>query len=93
MKVAVIKSKVENFDEKEKSDDYINARYDGIIETDVKPKEKQKSKLDSKLGDVDQSRKDGEEKTAEQIRADSMKADEEAWKKPLSSSTRKGGSE
>ena len=87
VKVAVIKSKVEKFDDKDRSDDYINARYDGIIESDT-PAEKPKpatTKLDTALGKLDSSRGDGEEKTSEQVRADNMKADESAWQQPLGS--------
>ncbi len=90
VKLAVIKARNEKFDAEGKSDEYINARYDGIIESDVKPAttEKPKTKLDTALDNVNQGRKEGEERTAEQVRADSMKADENAWQQPLAMSTR-----
>lgn len=88
VKVAVIKSKVATFDDAGKSDDYINARFDGILETTPAPKS---SKLDNALSAVNASRKDGDEKTSEEIRADAMRASEDAWKNPLTHSTRVGG--
>lgn len=88
VKVAVIKSKVATFDDAGKSDDYINARFDGILETTPAPKS---SKLDNALSAVNASRKDGDEKTSEEIRADAMRASEDAWKNPLTHSTRAVG--
>jgi len=84
VKVAVIKSKVEKFDDANRSDDYINARFDGIIELDVSAKGK--TPLDDALKGVDNSRKDGDdEPDVDKIRKDNMSKDEQAWQTPLGS--------
>jgi hypothetical protein len=91
VKVAVIKSKVATFDGEGKSDEYVNARFDAILETTPAPAAKGASKLDKALGNVDNSRKDGDAKTADDIRADSMQAHANAWQKPLTHTTRAEG--
>jgi hypothetical protein len=86
VKVAVIKSKSEKFDEEGRSDDYINARFDAIMETEPKKDEKKDNPLILDLHENEKSRKDGEEKTAAEIRADNMKRDSELWQQPLAHS-------
>lgn len=93
VKVAVIVSKNEKFDAEGKSDDYIQARFDAIIEAGVEKKDEKKgeNKLDHALRNVDQSRKTDGEKTAEQVRDDAIAADLKAWEQPLSTTIRAVG--
>lgn len=100
VKVAVISSSVENFDAKEKSDDYVQARYDGIIESGTENTDDDdgagagggENKLDSALRKRQkQKADDNKNKTPDDIRNDSMRNDQEAWKRPLSSTTRAAG--
>jgi len=87
IKVAVIKSKAAKFDDEGKSDDYIAARFDAIIETaPEKKKTDEPNSLIKNLSKVDDTR--GGEKTAEQVRADALKETQSAWQKPLSATVR-----
>ncbi len=91
VKVAVIKSVAEKFDAEGKSADYIDARFDAIIETAPEPKKTDKSNtLIRGVSKVDSDRQEGD-KTPEQIRVDAQRRDEQAWDKPLSHSTRAAG--
>lgn len=92
VKIAVIKAVKNDFDETDKSDDYINARFDAIIETAPKVKTESQSKLDKALNNtVNGGGKDKEVKTADQIRQDNAEVAQNAWQQPLSTSTRKAG--
>jgi len=89
IKVAVIASKSENFDAKDKSDDYISARFDAAMES-APASTKGKTPLDKAIAGKQKDKMDNADvKTAAQIRQDSMDVSQAAWKQPMSSSTRK----
>ena len=83
IKKAVIVAKYPDVKLDEKSQDYIEARFDAILESTTKEDATKKTeKLRSAVSKVDESR-DDKEMTAEEIRARNMKADSEAWQKPI----------
>lgn len=89
IKIAVIQAKATNFDAKDKSDDYIQARFDAAMEAPIQTK-KGTTPLDKAIADKQADRMDGAEtKTSEQIRQDSMDKSLKAWQMPLSSTVRK----
>lgn len=84
IKKAVILAKNKDLKLDEKSESYIEARFDAIIEATPAPKKS--DKLANAMSKTEKEREDnadGEELTADQIRARNMKADSEAWSKPI----------
>jgi len=66
----------------EKTEVYIEARFDGIVETLKETKNDNNADLKIALGNK-VTNKDGKELTAEEIRTNNMKTDSEAYLKPL----------
>lgn len=83
VKVAVIKSKSENFDAEGKSDDYIQARFDSILEMPA-PTGKGSAKLDNAVGGATSGENSGTD--AEKARKKYDEDSRNAWQKPLSAS-------
>lgn len=81
IKKAVITAKYPEMKLDEKSPEYIEARFDAIIEAE--PVKKSTDGLKKAVSKVDGSRADGDPETAEEVRKRNMKADSEAWMKPL----------
>lgn len=83
IKKAVIVAKYPEAKLDEKSNDYIEARFDAIIESGEKPKTESKTdSLGAKISKIDSAR-ENKELTADEARAKSMKADSEAWQQPI----------
>lgn len=81
IKKAAIAKKYPELKLDEKSTDYIEARFDAIVENEPKGTLK---KLANAVSGLEKSREDGtQEETAEQVRERNMKADSEAWMKPI----------
>lgn len=82
IKKAVVEKQCPDLKLDEKSDVYIEARFDHIAEglekTDADKNDKLKAALGNKAG-----REDSEEIDSEKTRTNNMKADSEAWTKPL----------
>jgi len=97
IKIAVIQSKYDGFDAEGKSDDYLAARFDSIVEStegddNNGDDNKGNKKLDNALGRVDQNRADSDKvKSLEEIRQDNMRESENAWQKPLGNRAANGG--
>lgn len=87
IKKAVILAKNPDVKLDEKSQDYIEARFDAIVE--ATPAKKSSDELKNQVKKVDGTRADGDPETAEQIRLRNMKADSEAWMQPLGKSAHK----
>lgn len=81
IKKAVVAKVCDGLDLEEKSEDYIQARFDHIVAT--KPAEKKDGKVKDALKDLENKKQDGEPLSYEEARAASMKADSEAWKQPI----------
>lgn len=83
IKKAVVLAKHPEVKLDDKSEVYVEARFDAILET----KEEKKDDLKKTLSKVEESRKDSkdEKESAEAVRQRNMKADSEAWKKPIGS--------
>lgn len=81
--VIVEKTDMKEDDEKLKSDIYVDARFDGIVEVIKAEKADGNKGLKEHLGQR-AGKKDGNgEKTADEIRQEKMKQDSEAWKQPI----------
>lgn len=96
IKKAVIceKTTLDAEDEKLKSEAYVDARFDAIIES--APESKKETKKDHSLRDAlrrkEQKRADGsedEDMTAEQVREKNMIADAMSWEKPIAGAATK----
>lgn len=81
IKIAVIKSDCADFKADGKSDDYVNARFDHCTES---VPDRTDSDLEDQLGQTAQTGRKKDENDPDQAREKSMKADSEAWLKPLS---------
>lgn len=78
IKKAVVTAKYPELKLDEKSEAYVEARFDAIIET----KEEKKDDLKKTLSKVDDNRSE-EIETADQVRTKNSKLDAEAWMKPI----------
>ena len=85
IKVAVIKTRVDGFDGKDKSDDYVNARYDHIVETMHDDGDDGLKKALGKTAEEDEQ--DGKHKK-DMGAGHTKRNDSELWKQPLSASKR-----
>lgn len=81
IKKAVVETVCDGIDLTEKSEDYISARFDHIC--DSAPAKPAKDALKEGIKKVDENRGDEEEKSADEIRAERMKADSAAWEQPI----------
>jgi hypothetical protein len=81
IKKAVITAKYPELKLDEKSEEYVQARFDAIIEAE--PVKKSTDSMKNAASKVDGTRTDGEPETAEEVRKRNMKADAEAYLKPL----------
>ena len=87
IKKAVITAKYPELKLDEKSPEYIEARFDAIL--DSEPVKKSTDDLKKAITKVDSTRTDGEPETAEEVRQRNMKNDSEAWMKPLGKNSAK----
>lgn len=87
IKKAVITAKYPELKLDEKSPEYIEARFDAIL--DAEPVKKSTDDLKKAVTKVDGTRTDGDPETAEEVRKRNMKNDSEAWMKPLGKNTAK----
>ncbi len=79
VKEAIIKSDAKDADLEKKSDDYVDARYDHIAEGALKSGD-----ANNKLGNLITNKRKADAQTdVEKKRAESQKADSDAWKKPV----------
>lgn len=85
VKKAVIAAKYPELKLDEKSPEYIDARFDAII--DSEPVKKSTDALKTAAAKLDSARNDGDPESADEVRARNMKNDSEAWKKPLGKNT------
>jgi len=91
IKIAVIKATSEKFDAEGKSDDYVTARFDAIIE--ASPKDNKTAPLTTAIADKAKADADnaGTIKTYEDTRNDHMEQSRKAHMQPLSVSVRQAG--
>jgi len=82
IKKAVITAKNPELKLDEKSEAYIEGRFDSILEAGAKPVAK--DKLAEAMKKTEKEREDGDDElTSDQVRQRNMKADSEAWTKPI----------
>lgn len=84
IKKAVITAKNPDLKLDDKSEAYIEGRFDSIVEGAQAAPAKKDDKLADAMKKTEEARKDGDKvETAEEVRARNMKADSDAWQKPI----------
>jgi uncharacterized protein len=83
IKKAVVEKKCPELKLDEKSDVYVEARYDAIMETLKAEKNDNSKKVKKAMGDNVDKNDNDDEPNADKAREKSMKADSDAWQKPI----------